>query len=56
MSEIIECTWVGFLIVATIYYVNIYLRYIVYMFTVLQRNHRRYVARVHSDVEAIGYH
>ena len=26
------------------------------MFTVLQSNQRRYVARVSSDVEAIGYH
>ena len=49
-------TCVGFLIVATIYYVDTYLSYIGCMFTVHQGNHRRYVARVPSDVEAVGYH
>ena len=42
--------------VANIYYVNAYLRYIGYIFTVLQSNHRRCVARVSSDLEAVGYH
>ena len=46
--------WV--LIVAAIYYVNTYLRYIGYMFTVLQSNHRRCGSRVPSDVDAVGYH
>ena len=44
-----------FLIVATIYYVDTYLRYIGCMFTVLQSNHRCYVACVPSDVEAVEY-
>jgi hypothetical protein len=48
--------WGGFLIVATIYYINTYLRYIGYMFTVLESNHGRCVSRVPSDVEAVGYH
>ena len=42
-----------FLNVATIYYVNTYLRYRGYMFTVLQNNHRRFVAHVPSDVEVV---
>jgi len=48
-------TWVGTLIVATIYLQLIQIRYMFRSFTVLQCSHQHCVQIVASDVEVVGY-
>jgi len=54
-EEFLSYTWVGTLIVATIYLQLIQNRYMFQSFTVLQCCHQHCVQPVASDVEVVGY-
>ena len=54
-KNVVIYTWVGTLIVATIYLLLIQNRYMFRSFIVLQCSHQHCVQPVASDVEVVGY-
>jgi len=54
-KNVVIYTWVGTLIVATIYLLLIQNRYMFRSFIVLQCSHQHCVQHVASDVEVVGY-